>query len=59
MLTNQFRFMYAFMQHEKEPPVIAIDLGELVRFPHLSQFFYDEMISHSQAMLQSIIARGI
>ncbi|MES2624620.1 MAG: TetR/AcrR family transcriptional regulator [Pseudomonadota bacterium] len=59
LLTNHFRFMYSFMQHEKVPPVIAMVLGELVRFPHLSQFFYDEMISHSQAMLQSIIARGI
>ena len=59
LLTNHFRFMYSFMQHEKVPPVIAMVLGELVRFPQLSQFFYDEMISQSHAMLQSIIARGV
>ena len=59
LLINHFRFMYSFMQHEKVPRVIAMVLGELVRFPQLSQFFYDEMISQSQAMLQCIIARGI
>ena len=59
LLTNHFRFMYSFMQHEKVPPLIAKVLGEIARFPQLSQFFYDEMISHSQAMLESIIARGI
>lgn len=59
LLTNHFRFMYTFMQGEKVPPLIAMVLGEIVRFPQLSQFFYDEMISHSQAMLESIIARGV
>jgi len=59
LLTNHFRFMYSFMQHEKVPPVIAMVLGELARFPQLAQFFYDEMISHSRAMLESIIARGV
>jgi AcrR family transcriptional regulator len=59
LLTNHFRFMYAFMQHEKVPPVIAMVLGEIARFPQLSQFFYDEMISQSQAILESIIARGV
>lgn len=59
LLTNHFRFMYSFMQHEKVPPLIAMVLGEIARFPQLSQFFYDELISHSQAMLESIIARGI
>ena len=59
LLANHFRFMYSFMQNEKVPPLIAMVLGEVVRFPQLSQFFYDEMISHSRAMLESIIARGI
>lgn len=59
LLASHFRFMYSFMQNEKVPPLIAMVLGEIVRFPQLSQFFYDEMISHSRAMLQSIIARGV
>ncbi len=59
LLTNHFRFMYTFMQGEKVPPLIAMVLGEIVRFPQLSQFFYDEMISHSKAVLESIIERGV
>jgi AcrR family transcriptional regulator len=59
LLTNHFRFMYTFMQGEKVPPLIAMVLGEISRFPQLSQFFYDEMISKSRAMLESIIARGV
>jgi AcrR family transcriptional regulator len=59
LLANHFRFMYSFMQNEKVPPLVAMVLGEIVRFPQLSQFFYDEMISHSRKMLESIIARGV
>ena len=59
LLSNHFRFMYTFMQHEKVPPLIAMVLGEIARFPQLSQFFYDEMISQSKAILESIIARGV
>jgi AcrR family transcriptional regulator len=59
LLANHFRFMYSFMQNENVPPLIAMVLGEIARFPQLSQFFYDEMISHSRAMLESIIARGV
>jgi AcrR family transcriptional regulator len=59
LLTNHFRFMYTFMQSEKVPPLIAMVLGEISRFPQLSQFFYDEMISQSKALLESIIERGV
>ena len=59
LLSNHFRFMYTFMQGEKVPPLIAMVLGEISRFPQLSQFFYDEMISQSKAILESIIERGV
>jgi len=59
LLANHFRNIYSFMQNEKIPPLMAMVLGEAVRFPRLSRFFYDEMVRHSQATLRSIIARGI
>lgn len=59
LLANHFRNIYCFMQNEKIPPLMAMVLGEAVRFPRLSRFFYDEMVRHSQATLRSIIGRGI
>jgi len=59
LLSNHFRNMYGFMQEEKIPPLVAMVLGEAVRFPNLSRFFHDELIRHSQNILRGIIARGI
>ena len=59
LLATHFRNMYCFMKNDKIPPLVAMVLGEAVRFPKLSRFFYDEVISHSQNLLRRIIQRGI
>jgi AcrR family transcriptional regulator len=59
LLATHFRHMYSFMQNDKIPPLVAMVLGEAVRFPSLSRFFHDEMIKHSQDVMRRIIQRGV
>lgn len=59
LLASHFRHIYCFMENPRIPPLVAMVLGEAPRFPKLSQFFHDEMISHSQDTLRRIIRRGI
>lgn len=59
ILATHFRHIYAFMKNEKVPPLLMMILGETARFPSLSRFFYEEMISHSQTMIRDIIRKGI
>jgi AcrR family transcriptional regulator len=59
LLTQHYRNMYLFIQNPKIPPLIAMIIGETVRFPALSRFFYDEVIKPSQENLRRIIKRGI
>jgi AcrR family transcriptional regulator len=59
LLAQYFRTMYLFVQNPKIPPLIAMVLGEAVRFPALSRFFYDEVIKGSQERLRRIIRRGV
>jgi AcrR family transcriptional regulator len=58
-LAYHFRNMYAFMQNEKVAALCAIVMGEAVRFPELSRFFYNEFISQSKPIFRGVIARGI
>lgn len=58
-LSYHFRNMYAFMQNEKIAPLCAMVMGEAIRFPELSRFFYNEMISKSKPIIRGIIQRGI
>jgi AcrR family transcriptional regulator len=59
LLAQHFRSMYLFTQNEKIPPLIAMVMGEAVRFPALSRFFYDEVIKPSQELIRRIIRRGV
>ena len=59
LLAQHFRSMYLFTQNEKIPPLMAMVLGEGVRFPALSRFFHDEVIKPSQELMRRIIRRGV
>ena len=59
LLAAHFRGMYNFMKNEKIPPLVAMVLGEAVRFPSLSRFFHDEVIKQSQDVMHRIIQRGV
>jgi len=59
ILAQHFRNIYGFMKNDKVPPLLMMILGETVRFPKLSRFFYEEMISQSQKMIRGIIQKGI
>jgi AcrR family transcriptional regulator len=59
LLAQHFRNMYLFTQNEKIPPLMAMVLGEGVRFPALSRFFHDEVIKPAQELMRRIIRRGI
>jgi AcrR family transcriptional regulator len=59
LLVAHFRGMYQFVENDKIPPLIAMVLGEAMRFPALSRFFYDEVIKHSHERMQRIIRRGV
>ncbi|MEY4642530.1 MAG: hypothetical protein RLZZ227_2524 [Pseudomonadota bacterium] len=59
LLAQHFHNMYLFTQNEKIPPLMAMVLGEGVRFPALSRFFHDEVIKPSQELMRRIIRRGV
>jgi AcrR family transcriptional regulator len=59
LLAQHFRNMYLFTQNDKIPPLIALIMGEAVRFPALSRFFHDEVIKPSQELMGRIIRRGV
>lgn len=59
LLASHFRQIYCFMENPRIPPLLAMVLGEALRFPKLAHFFHDEMIVHSQDTLRRIINRGV
>jgi AcrR family transcriptional regulator len=59
LVAAHFRHIYFFLQNDKIPPLVAMVLGEAVRFPKLARFFHDEMIRQSQNTMRAIIQRGI
>ncbi len=59
LLRHHLTCIYQGIRNERIPPLIAMVLGEGNRFPNLSEFFFKEMISANQQVMQSIIRRGI
>ncbi len=59
LLTVHFSDFYVAMGNPKIPPLIAMISGEALRFPAIASFFYEEIISKSQAILRRIISRGV
>jgi AcrR family transcriptional regulator len=58
-LAYHFRNMYAYMQNEKVAALCAMVMGEAVRFPALSRFFYNEVISHTKPIFRGVISKGV
>lgn len=59
LLQMHLRNVYSSMNNPKIPMLMAMIFGEGLRFPSISNFFFKEVISHSQGMLRSIVQRGI
>lgn len=59
ILAQHFRHIYAFMKHDKVPPLLMMIQSETARFPKLAEFFYQEMISPAQEMIRHIIRKGV
>ena len=59
MLANHFRQIYSVLKNEKIQPLLLMILGETSRFPKLTRFFFEEMISPSQALIRHIIQKGV
>lgn len=59
LLAAHFKHMHDFMQADKLPSMLIMVMGEAMRFPQLSQFFYEEIIQPSQNLVLRIIRRGI
>ncbi|MDR0782082.1 MAG: TetR/AcrR family transcriptional regulator [Pseudomonadales bacterium] len=59
LLSIHFSQMHAFMHSAMLPATLLMVVGEALRFPQLSQFFYDEIIQPSQNLVLSIIRKGI
>jgi AcrR family transcriptional regulator len=59
VLARHFRHIYAFMKHDKVPPLLMMIQSETARFPKLAEFFYQEMISPAQDMIRHIIRKGV
>jgi AcrR family transcriptional regulator len=59
LLCEHFANVYSFMQNDKVPELMMMIMGETVRFPKLTEFFFNEMVKPSQAILSTILQRGI
>jgi len=59
LLAIHLTHMHHFMQTDKLPPMVAMIMGEAMRFPQVSQFFYEEIILPSQKLVRGIIRKGI
>lgn len=59
LLALHLRYVYGRLADPKIPPLMALVIGEGHRFPQLTDFFYRELTSRSQANMGSIIRRGV
>lgn len=59
ILARHFRYMYAFLKHDKVPPLLMMIQSETARFPKLAEFFWQEMIRPSQEVIRHIIRKGV
>jgi AcrR family transcriptional regulator len=59
LLTIHFSQMHAFMHGARLPAMLVMVVGEALRFPQLSRFFYEEIIQPSQQLLLRIIRKGV
>jgi AcrR family transcriptional regulator len=59
LLAIHFSRMHSFMHSAMLPAMLVMVIGEALRFPQLSQFFYEEIIQPSQKLVLGIIRKGI
>lgn|GEM_PF-956636 len=59
LLSIHFSRMHAFMHSALLPSMLLVVIGEALRFPQVSRFFYEEMILPSQQLVLRIIRKGI
>lgn len=59
LLTSHLGNFYKAMKDPKIPQLMAMIIGEGQRFPAISGFFYNEIVSKSHRMMGNIIRKGI
>ncbi|MES2603955.1 MAG: TetR/AcrR family transcriptional regulator [Pseudomonadota bacterium] len=59
LLNSHFGNFYKAMNDPKVPQLMAMIIGEGQRFPAISGFFYNEVVSKSHRMMMSIIHKGV
>lgn len=59
LLASHLHYVYSRMDNEKMPALVALVMGESHRFPHVSEFFFREVISRTQENMRRIVERGI
>lgn len=58
-LTAHIMNMYKVLHRENIPSLLAVIIGEVGRFPALSDFFFKELIEGSQELIRKIVERGV
>jgi len=59
LLSIHFSRLHAFMHSAMLPAMLLMVIGEALRFPQISRFFYEEMIQPSQKLVLKIIRKGV
>lgn len=59
LLALHIREMYSMLHQDSIPSLVAIVLGEATRFPELSDYFFNEIVSKRHDLIRSIIRKGI
>ena len=59
LLTLHLEGVYALLNREHIPALVSMMVGEVSRFPKLTEFFFKEMVSRHQGLLSGIIKKGI
>lgn len=59
LLTIHFQRMYLGLHQDRMPQLLAMIMGEVSHFPDMADFFFREIVSSNQQLLQSIIRKGI
>ena len=58
-LTSHFRRMYKALHQDRMPELVQLVMGEGLRFPEIADFFFREIISSNQELIQGIIKKGV
>ena len=59
LLTIHFQRMYLGIHQDRMPQLVAMVMGEASRFPDMADFFFKEIVSSNQELLQNILKKGM